>query len=138
MATKAELIEQATGLGLVVDDGMTNAAIQEAIDAAWLAPEPTPFVAPENPEGVIPPGYDIDAEGVAAYVCPVCHERGEPDTYAEHAAGHAALLTACIDAKAAVAAQAEDLGVSEPDVERAMALISEPTIAAALTPAPVE
>ncbi len=89
---------------------------------------PEPFVAPPNPEGVIAPGYNVDAENVATFVCPVCHEHGEPEAYAEHAASHADLLTACVEAVVSVTDQAEALGASEPDVQRALTLVSEPQI----------
>jgi hypothetical protein len=96
------------------------------------------FVPPVLPEGVIPPGYDIDADDVASFVCPVCHEKGEPDTYAEHAATHEGLLTACVEAVSTVSEQAGALGATEPDVQRALALVSEPSIAEMLAEAPVE
>jgi predicted RNA-binding Zn-ribbon protein involved in translation (DUF1610 family) len=39
MPTKAELLAEATALGLAVDDSMTKDEIQAAIDAANAAPE---------------------------------------------------------------------------------------------------
>lgn len=67
--TKAELIEQATLLGLTVDDSMTKAEIQAMIDEAQ-------GTEPFDPDAQPPPEGD-PSPPVGPKVCAIC---GEPAT----------------------------------------------------------
>ena len=98
------------------------------------AAAPEPFVPPETPEGVVPPGYDIDAEGVASFVCPVCQEKGEPAAYEAHAASHDVLLVAVGNILDDLFAQAGDLGATEDDIGRALALSLDPSVSTGIAP----
>ena len=52
----------------------------------------------------IAPGFDFDG----SFVCPVCHEHGEPDDYEAHLATHNTLIEACVQS-------VQDLNAASPD-----------------------
>lgn len=72
-----------------------------------------------DPTLEIAPGFDYDG----TFVCPVCHEHGDPEEYEAHLATHNTLIEACVQSVQDLNAATPDDPL--PDVQRALELVNQ-------------